>query len=187
MKVSRWPWPSQQAAHACTHSIRLEILWSADLRHNSERYALQEPGKSKNLRRSKRGQSAWKADFLFEFGTDYSSIIRDRAAHPWLLLLREIFFVDIFGFIFSHEEKKWIKGQLWSISTRNIVLPLMPSIFLLIFSFFLMISKYYHLFYKIRAKSFSRRHRFSLNIWQSLRIKHWSLCNIYPNRNYLSK
>lgn len=88
---------------------------------------------------------------------------------------------------FLTRRKKWIKGQLWSISTRNIVLPLMPSIFLLIFSFFLMISKYYHLFYKIRAKSFSRRHRFSLNIWQSLKIKHWSLCNIYPNRNYLSK
>lgn len=88
---------------------------------------------------------------------------------------------------FLTRRKKWIKGQLWSISTRNIVLPLMPSIFLLIFSFFLMISKYYHLFYKIRAKSFSRRHRFSLNIWQSLRIKHWSLCDIYPNRNYLSK
>lgn len=67
-------------------------------------------------------------------------------AHLWPLLFSrdmEILFAYILGFIFCHEEeKKWVKVELWFISTRNarnIVLPLMPPIFLLISSFFLMI------------------------------------------------
>lgn len=72
---------------------------------------------------------------------------------PSMAAYFQISFADIFGFYFFEEEKK---VELWTplLTRSNIVLPLMPPIFLLISSFLLMISVLSSFFLSNMSKQF---------------------------------
>lgn len=145
MNVARWrspwwPWPSQRALTR----VRTRFAWKfydrPSLRHNSERYALHEPSKSKNLRlRSK--HTTTRVDFLFQFGIDYSSIswsTRYLDGRFFSVTLCLDYYIRFCFFVARAKEKM---DQSWTLvrstrNARNIVSFNVPPIFSLISSFF---------------------------------------------------
>lgn len=138
MKVSRWPWPSQQAAHACTHSIRLEILWSTCVTIASDTLTGNRVNR-KTLVARNADERAEGGFFVRVRARLFTKDLLFTIDAPSMAAYFQISFADIFGFYFFEEEKK---VELWTplLTRSNIVLPLMPPIFLLISSFLLMIS-----------------------------------------------